>query len=238
VRIAIVSAPKTGNHWIKCLLGQAYGLQPLPGRAKPDDMNPRGVGRWIRKGGFPDGTILHQHTRFTPAMADAFDAAPARIVTIVRDPYDVFVSLYHWVQAITDRPRRPTRQRPRDALVGRPIDDPEVLRFLAEEFGGLLDRSAGWFHSGRAVTVRYEDLHADPIGALTAVTVALEVTPPTTLTEAIAACTPDKMRQSSGAWHVRGARVGDGRAELGEAHLEVFRRLHADRVRRLGYEVR
>jgi hypothetical protein len=97
VRIVIVWSPKSGNHWIKCLMGQIYQLNWLGGDVKPLG-SPAELTRLIARGGFPDDSIFHQHSRFSKGLADTLEATPARIVTIVRDPYDVFVSLFAWVQ--------------------------------------------------------------------------------------------------------------------------------------------
>ena len=57
-------------------------------------------------------------------------------------------------------------------MVGKPLDDPAVLAFLADPkgFGGHHTAANEWLHSGRAIAVRYEDLHHEPVEALTRVT--------------------------------------------------------------------
>jgi hypothetical protein len=239
VRIGIFSAPKAGNHWIKCLLSQIYGLKWLGGEDKPDVV-PEEFQAWIAKGGFPDGAIFHQHCRYTPAMADAVAAAPAHMVTIVRDPYDAFVSLYYWAQEKQERGLTHGRTRPRDAVVGKPLDHPDVLAYLRKSYGVNLDRALAWLQSGRAIPVRYEALHADPAAALTAVTDQIAPVPPARIAAAIDACTPDKMRQMDPklVWHVRSAKVGDSRERLSEPHYAIFRERYANQIRALGYTVR
>jgi hypothetical protein len=82
---------------------------------------------WVEEGRFDDNHIFHQHCRYTPFLADVIEAVPARLVTIVRDPYDAFVSMYYWLQtrAAADASKgkvRPT-QRERDQMIGKPLDD-------------------------------------------------------------------------------------------------------------------
>jgi len=239
MRIAVVSTPRSGNHWIKCLLGEAYELRTLAGRDKPDRNNARGVRRWVDDGRFADGTILHQHARYRRRLADAFEAVPARIVTIVRDPYDAFVSLYHWAQVRGAEPGRSDQPRARDVLVDRPIDDPVVHRYLAgDRFADFIERGLSWVESGRSVVVRYEELHVDPLGALRALTDEIEPVPDEKLVRAIDHCSVTNMRATTRPGRVRAGRVGDGAVELGPEHLALIREHHADRIRRLGYEVR
>lgn len=238
MRIVVVSPPKAGNHWLKCLLGEVYGLEWLHGSDKPKG-RPAAYERWVERGQFPDGTVFHTHMRYTARFADAIASAPAHVVTILRDPYDLFVSLYHWVQERHARGLgRPGLRR--DALAGRSLDDPAVLRYLAKDFGMVLDRGLGWLESGRSTVVRYEDLHRDGVAALRSVTDRIEPVDDARLRLALESCTAERMRtrRTKMQWHVRSAVTGEGARALGPAHLGVMRKHHARRIRRLGYAVR
>ncbi len=239
MRIVVASAPKMGNHWIKCLLGEIYGLNQIAGEDKQrvtrDDYP-----AWVADGNFPDGSIMHMHNRFKTRLCNVIEQTPAHLFTIVRDPYDAFVSMYHWNQERVARDLDKGRDRPRHLLAGKPLDDPDAVRFIAEHYGTTIAHALGWVHSGRAVVVRYENLHADPVAELTRATRQIEPADPERIAAAIEACRADVMRQRSEKmqWHVRGGRVGDSRQTLGPAHLAAFREHHADAIRSLGYEVR
>ena len=238
MRIVISSPPKSGNRWLKCLLRAVYDLDALHGDEKPPT-RPEAFQSWAAAG-FPDGTIFHQHCRYTPKLCDVIDGVPAHLVTVIRNPYDVFVSLYYWVQEqATHRPGR-GEARPKDGIVGKPLDHPDVLKFLADEFGANLMRAEGWLHSGRAVVVRYEDLHGDAAAAMTRATAAIVPADPDRIAQAVETCRAENMRQRGGQkqWHVSGAQVGESREGLGEAHLAIFRDRYADVIRSLGYEIR
>ena len=239
MRVVIVSPPKSGNHWIKCLLGHTYGLKELAARAKPLG-SPAEVQASLANGTVPDNAVFHQHSRFTSDLADALESSGVQIVTIVRDPYDVFVSLFAWVQNRATHEGAPTTARPRDTLIGKPIDHPDVLGYLASEFETNISRANQWLHSGRAVVVRYEGLHQDPVAELTRATEQIAPVSPKRITDAIEACRAENMRQRSkkSAWHIRAAKVGDSKERLTDAHLAVFRRQYGDSIRSLGYEVR
>ena len=121
--------------------------------------------------------MFHHHTRFQHRLCDVIDAIPAHHVTIVRDPYDVFVSMYFWEQERSSRGLGRDRPRPRHAMYGKPLDHEDVLEFLADRFGQQIAKANGWLHGGRAIPIRYEELHADPIGALKRLTDQIEPVP-------------------------------------------------------------
>jgi hypothetical protein len=176
--------------------------------------------------------------------SSAIDSVPAHLVTIVRDPYDAFVSMYHWMQTRTEydreRGRVRPKERPRNALYNKPLDDPAILEFLAGPFGEHLRRADEWVHSGRAIVVRYEDLHRDAAGTLTKVTDQIEPVDLARIMQAVEACSAENMRNMSKRMskHVRAATVGDSRGTLGDAHLKIFRDQYSDLLTSLGYEVR
>ena len=243
MRIVISSPPKMGNKWIKCLLSRVYDLQWVIGEDSPDT-NIERFELFVSEGRFPDNTIFHQHCKYKPKICDVIDEIPAHLVTIVRDPYDAFVSMYHWIQTRTDydreRGRVRKKERPRDAMVGKPIDDPLILEYLADGYGQQIQRAHEWVHSGRAIVVRYEDLHRDPVAALTRVTNQIEPVDTARIENAVEACSVDNMRKMSKrmSQHVRAAKVGDSRGKLGEPHLKIFREKYSDLLTSLGYEVR
>ena len=134
------------------------------------------------------------------------------------------------------------KAQPRDVLIDKPLDHPDVLAFLADEqgFRAFLVRANDWLHSGRAVVFRYEELHRDPVGALQRGADRIAPVAPERIAQAVEACSVENMRSrfANQAWRVRTATVGDSRNHLTEAHLAIFRERHADLIRSLGYEVR
>lgn len=240
MRIVVSAPPKTGNHWIGCLLSTIYGLHwPVEG-AHAATSSPETLAAFVAAGDFPDDAMFHHHSRFNPRLCDVIDAIPAHHVTMCRDPYDVFVSMYFWEQERSARGLGRSQPRPRHALYGRAIDDPEVLDFLKNSFGGHINRAIGWQESGRALPIRYEELHRDPVESLTRLTDAISPVSEAVIRQALESCRADRVRQQDEkmAWHVRAARVGDSRSKLTEEHLRIFREAHGDQIARLGYEVR
>jgi hypothetical protein len=239
VRIVINGPPKQGHRWFKCILSHIYNLEVLGGRRTPEN-KPAAVREWVDAGAFPDHTIYHQHIRFSRKLVDALDRAPAHLVTVVRDPYDAFVSLYYWTQDRAAHEEGAKKERRRHALVGKPLDDPAVLAYLADQFAENIMQAHEWLHSGRAMPVRYEGLHRDPVAETRRVTDLISPVSDERIERALAYCSAENMRQRSEklSRHVRSGTVGDSKQRLTEAHLEIFRERYADVIRSLGYEVR
>jgi hypothetical protein len=125
-------------------------------------------------------------------------------------------------------------------MYDKSIDDPAVLDFLSTSYGEQIQRAHDWVTSGRAIVVRYEDLHKDAIETLTRVTDQIEPVDPERVKQAVEACNAENMRNMSQRMskHVRSAKVGDSRGKLDESHLKIFREQYGDLVSTLGYEVR
>jgi hypothetical protein len=236
LRIVIAAPPKAGNTWLKHLLSDAYGLEPVK-----DYLVPRDGGAWslrslVETGLFADGAILHLHAPYSDDLATFADRISARVVTIVRDPYDLFVSAYHHVQRV---PFEVAAALGRGRLHGRPIDHPEVLAYLDEDYGDVLAIGAGWIDSGRSLVVRYENLLAAPHAELERLTDQIRPLTAAIVARAVERCQADEMRRNPALTaHVRVARAGDWQNHLTAPHLDIFRRRHADVIERLGYAVR
>lgn len=240
MRILIAGPPKTGNMWLKCLLSQMYALRWLPNSDLPGRPDDEVFAAWAAGGGFPDDTIFHQHYKYSTLLADAADAVPAHLVSIIRDPYDAFVSTYFTIQQ--HDPTTAARARNRSDLYGKDLHSDEVLDMLREGgYLGNLSKANDWLHSGRAIVLRYEDLHADPVATLSSLTDRLGPASQEAIAAAVEHCSADAMRQRGGgeAKHVRSATVGDSHRHLTEEHLAVFRDdRYARLIESLGYPVR
>jgi hypothetical protein len=239
VRIVIAGPPKTGNMWLKCLLGRAYGLRWLRSFETPVSADFASLRTWLADGRFPDGTIFHQHYDFAPEIADALEAVPARLVTIVRDPYDAFVSTYYTLQQ--HAAEKNEKGRKFTELMGKSLDDPAIVEFLRRGgYANNLQKARDWARSGRAVVLRYEDLSRDPFAALQHATAQIAAVDDDRLQIAIDYCRADRMRQRTkgGNKHVRAATVGDSVQQLSLEHLDAFREAYADIITELGYPVR
>ena len=235
MRLLIVGPPRAGNKWLKCLLSTMYAL-PSPGRGElPERPSTEVFLEWIAAGKFRDGVIFHQHFRYDPALVAACATLPATLVTILRNPYDVFRSSYD-IQQREPNPRRPQPTR----LHGEAIDSEATLAFIAR--GGALNRfrmGLEWLESGQSRIIRYEDLQADPMTALSRLAEQIAPVPAERIAAAVEHCSVEAMhRRQPGS--VSSTRVAGKTAPgLTERHYAIFRRPeYADLIQRLGYEVR
>lgn len=239
MRIVIAGPPKTGNMWLKCLLGRAYGLRWLRPNETPRRADLPALKEWLQVSSFPDNTIFHQHYDFEPEIVSLLQAVPATIVTIVRDPYDAFVSTYYTMQHHAESDNRKGRKL--TELMGKPLDDPEIISFLRQGgYANNLRKGRDWAVSGDAILFRYEDLIADPMLALQSLAPRIGPIDPEQFAIAIDYCTADRMRERTkgGKKHVRSATVGDSRKRLNQDHYDAFRVTYAELIRELGYAVR
>lgn len=224
MRIVVVAPPRTGNLWLKCLLGRAYGLTPLLPGAAPARGSVASVRAWAAAGGFPDNTILHLHYNYSPGLAAALKEVPAHLVTIARDPHDMLVSIHRAAQR---PPPRPDRQQSPSAslLAGKALDDPAVVDYIATDFRTQLQKADAWVQSGSATVVRFEVLRADPKAVLESLMVSLGPAQPERLDRAISSCrSTDAAADPS--FH----------DEVGDATRRELRHRFSTLVRRLGYE--
>jgi len=239
VRIVIAGPPKTGNMWLKCLLGRAYGLRWLRPHETPPRPDVEALASWLGAARYPEDTIFHQHYDYSPRIAELLAPTGTKLVTIVRDPYDAFVSTYYTLQLHAESQN--AKGRKFTELMGKSLDDPEVVAFLrGGGYRNNLEKARDWALSGDAVVLRYEDLSRDPLGTLRATTAALGPVSDEQLEIAIDYCTADRMRERSkgGRTHVRSATVGDSRKKLNEEHFAAFRDAYSDVIADLGYPVR
>src|SRR5215212_2290329 len=126
-------------------------------------------------------------------------------------------------------------------LMGKPLNDPVVIKFLRQ--GGYrnnLEKARDWANSGRAVVLRYENLIQDPLAELRRATEMIAPLDVESLETAIDYCRADRMRERTkgGSKHVRTATVGDSQRQLTADHLEAFREAYAEIIAELGYPVR
>ena len=239
MRILIAAPPKAGNAWLKCLLSAIYDLEWLTAERVPHGTDPEEFRLWVEAGSFPENAVFHHHYDYSETLCDVAETHGIHVATILRDPYDIFVSRYFFTQAQADHPKSWRENQPHDAMIGKLIDSPEALDYLAHGFAGTLDKGIAWLQSGHSLVVRYENLHLDPMTELSRVTNAIQPVSSERIAHAIADCQADALlqRRKGLKRRIRSATVGDWRNHLTDAHLAIFRAVHADRIHALGYEV-
>lgn len=236
MRILVAGPPKTGNIWVEQILATIYNLSKLSGKHLPK-FDISSFIDFVERGLFIDDSIFHQHFSFSNDLCYLCSMIDCQIVTVIRDPYDAFVSLFYYIQRFSDQFAAIGGLNAQ--AIGKDIDHPIVIDILRVTFRRYLILANDWVRSGRSIVVRYEQLHDDAFHEVKAVTDRIRPVPNAAINEAIAACTADNMRKEGGymQMHIRSASVGDWRNHLTAAHLEVFRSDLADLVVGLGYRV-
>lgn len=236
MRIVIAGPPKTGNVWIENILSCIYGLRILWPPDVPTN-DPASFRTFVEEDQFLDQSIFHQHFLPTQAFFDIADSIDFHIVTIIRHPYDTFLSLYNYVQNFSD-----VFISSRDIAVimfNKPIEHPHVMLFLEHGFRMNIYQAHEWIKTGRSNVVRYEDMHEDSFRTVKALTEKISPVENEVIAAAIEASVADVMRKRDEytAKHISGARVGGWREQFTPKHLKIFRERHAPMIEALGYEV-
>ncbi|MDG1204919.1 MAG: sulfotransferase domain-containing protein [Pseudomonadales bacterium] len=234
MRIIVASPPKSGNEWVKNLLAVIYGLDLVAGPKHEDDMP-----EMLSKEVFLDNSIFHEHYSPSIAFKRIARELDAKIVTTIRNPYDIFVSLYFYVQNF---PQLFPRGHSSSLLFGRAIDHPRVIQYLADVehgFGALINLSCDWYVDPDNFVLKYEDLYESPLRELRTLTENLGAIPDMEIERAIEVCSASNMRKRGVDMqkHVRSASTGDWKNHLTKNHTGVIAELYSDKIRMMGYEV-
>ena len=210
LRILIAATPKTGNTWLKLLLSKLYGLPvvSLPVSFSAQSWPPGGV-RWV----------AHQHVEPTPALLDWAARNAVTVVTTLRHPGDVLVSLFYYAQwaASNSEMRRLADDGPE---MGANVRDYVASRRFARQ----LVISAQWLKAG-AVGIRYEDLLRDPLDSLEQLATNIAPTTAECIRCAVACCEIGVLRALKGreARHFRAGKQGQWIDVVPPAVLAVLR---------------
>ena len=186
LRILILSTPKTGNTWLARLLSAIYDL-PQQGLLHPFDPKQAAAlgGRWV----------LFHHVRPTPEILDWIEEINPVLVTAIRHPADILVSLYHHVRRFQAAEIEASALR---AMLTSPYERSEILSDASGSFQDDLECSLSWMRTGRVHTVRYEDLWRDAHRELARVTSLICPVPERNIDLAIERCDFSLMRRLAG----------------------------------------
>jgi hypothetical protein len=182
LKIMIVSTPKTGNTWLRHLLATIYDLPTvqLGFPFGPESASALGQ-RWI----------LHQHYTPEPVLLDWAKQNGAVLITTIRHPGDILLSLYHHVHSYNERFDfyRLAQLADDDGTFGAPVRS--VLQTI---FKDLVALSVAWLSTGASHVVQYEALHYDPVDTVTALAHAIQPVSRDCIERAIESCHISEMR--------------------------------------------
>ena len=185
MKIIIVGTPKTGNTWVKHLLGDLYNL-PIVTLNPEFDVNEAAAAgpNWI----------AHQHYLPKQALLSWGKANGVIFITAIRHPADVLVSLWHHI--------RKSNEKHADIRLGTliirtagGISGVSMLDLLESDFHIYLNLSISWLQALGTIVLRYEDLWTHPLETLTRLTDAIEPRSLESLKLSLCACELGLMQQ-------------------------------------------
>jgi hypothetical protein len=215
MRVWLASYPRSGNTFARFVLKEVYGI------ASDSVYASEAGGRLARFLAETGGEQTQDRPRFTKThdLIAADESSPA--VYVVRDGRDAYVSYAHFA-----------RHTDPAGLAAMSFD--AVLRLLVtspDHFGGWSRHVDTWTRRARTAVVFYEDLLADPAGAIErACTVLGVVLPPPSgqLT------TIDELRTRD-PLNFRKGRAASWKEEMPADVERLFWELHGATMARLGY---
>jgi len=229
----IAGAPKAGNVWLKHLLADLYQLPMVDVSGLVDPREALGGERFI----------THQHIRPRRDFLGWGEREGVQFITMSRHPGDLFLSLYHYVQNYGESWRKAgiLGQAPSHRLLGEALESQAVYDYLAGPFfDECLQKTWQWLKSGRAIFIRYEDLHEDGQRVLEGLADQLGQVREGEIARTIKKHSFQRMKRFAGRKmkrHFRTGKVGDWANQLKPKHLEAIEKSHATVLDRMGYHL-
>lgn len=179
--VGLISFPKSGNTWVRHLVGEALGL----GAEGIVDLHQRGIGTAPEAAGM---RLYKLHAGRHPNYLPEYDFRTDHVIHVRRHPLDVFCSYLNYVSDNV-RGRAPLPFASVEAIRGTDLMDVYLDAFIlhgqiddlhfARMTHGYYDHNRFWLAEaetkGRVTCLRYEDLHGDLGGALDTLAAALDL---------------------------------------------------------------
>lgn len=226
LRVLIASTEKTGNTWLKLLLSHIYDL-PAPYISQNFSAQEADLlgERWV----------THQHFLPERRVLDWVSASNTHVLTTLRHPGDLLVSLYHYCCNYADHYKDDRQislaiaadadERRATAALPHHVVDGELIRALQDRVMCDLNISISWMLSRRSVIVRYEDLRIDPLTNLRSICAQIAAVAEDRIQEAIERCQLHVLRDNlqEDSRFFRRALIGEWRNVLPRHILRRFR---------------
>lgn len=157
LRIAVIGTPRSGNTWVRGLIGALYGLEELA-VASRESLD------WER---LPERCIVQIHQYPEPDFEAMLTRLGVRVVVPARHPLDVMISALNYAQFIEHPPRWVDGSGNELTLKGASPVDREFLEYASNaQPGAILSISPAWWKKPGSLRIRFEDLVADPEGSI------------------------------------------------------------------------
>ena len=186
LRVAIVATPRSGNTWLKGLLGSLYGLPDII-CDRPDEVP------WNT---LPERCVIQLHWSPEPELLELFERHAIRPVTIVRHPLDTLISILHFCTTWPGTSRWfGGRGGNEDMIRGCLPTSPAFLDYATgPRARALMAISLEWWSCASCHNLCYERLAEDPLTELSRLGNFLEPVSPQVIQSAIDGNSLEKTR--------------------------------------------
>lgn len=157
MRIAVVSSPRSGNTWIRSMLGDCLNVPQYAAH------------NYLEFPILPEDCIIQIHWYREPNFQKFLIDNGFKVIVISRHPFDILVSLAHFIQyePLTSRWLEGNAEIP-EKLSGKSPASAEFLEYaLSWGAENLLSVTYQWWHDQNSIRLRYEDFIRDPVNEMT-----------------------------------------------------------------------
>ncbi|MGQ0633983.1 MAG: sulfotransferase domain-containing protein [Planctomycetaceae bacterium] len=227
MRVAILATPRSGNTWLRSLLGSLYDLTHIV-CDRPEDVP------WHA---LPPRCVVQLHWNAEPRLVEQLREHQVCPITIARHPCDVLISILHFC---TTWSRTSLwfggESGNEDTIRGCLPTSAEFQRYASgPRARSLLDITCGWWQLDHCLKVRYEDLVADPPSELLRLSAGLEPRSPEQIDAACAANGFERLKGLVENQHYWSGNPGHWKRFITPALSEQVARVHHRCLHELGY---
>ncbi len=179
--------------------------------------------------------IAFHHLMPSPEILKWINETRPFLLTTVRHPGDVLISLYHHIHQF---PAAPINLQELLDMLNKPFERFAIEPPAVHTFRDELECSLAWKRTGAARIVRYEDLRIETLRTVTSLTAWIQPVEQPRIEQAIEKCEINLMRSLSGKHKsfFRSGLVGEWIDTLSPEILEVFEaEPYASQIAELGY---
>lgn len=195
MRLAILSTPRSGNTWFRCLLAHSLGLEQSAVH-NIEDLPSQ----------LPERYVLQIHWMPTPDFLEFLKKNEFRVISICRHPLDVLISILQFAPKCLETARWLEGQDGDESLIfdSSPTSEAFLSYCLSNRAKALLSVSPAWWQRGDTTTIRYESLAQQTSVELERLFNALSVSPLHSIDETIATFTLENLKRDHQAHYWRG----------------------------------
>lgn len=189
VRVAVVGTPRSGNTWVRHLLGTAYGVPHFSRHTLTE-------GDWAA---LPPEVVLQLHWRREAAFEEALARHGFRVVTVARHPLDVLISILHFCIYESESEHWLLGAGGTEAGIqaAMPRSRPFVEYATGRRAAALLAVTPDWWGRPGVLGVKYEDCVRDTAAELQRLEAAFGPVRGGSRAAVVAACSLGELRKGA-----------------------------------------